>query len=121
MAKTASAGEMRTRITVKKLTDGIDADGYPTQTWDNVLTGNSVIRCKWVSAHGKEVTENDRLGLGQIATVTMRYTPKITPRCRVWKEAETQTDANAWEVVSVNDPEDRHAFLELTLRRLVVA
>ena len=112
---------MRTRITVKKLTDGIDADGYPTQAWANVLTGNSMIRCKWVSAHGKEVNENDRLGLGQIATVTMRYTPKITPRCCVWKEAEAQTDANAWEVVSVNDPEDRHAFLELTLRRLVVA
>lgn len=119
MAKTASAGEMRTRITVKKLTTGIDGEGYPTETWAALFPAK--IHCKWVSAHGKEVNENDRLGLGQIATVTMRYTPLITPRCRVWKEAETQTDANAWEVVSVNDLEDRHAFLEMTLRRLVVA
>jgi len=120
MAKTATAGEMRTRITVKKLTVGIDADGYPTETWANVLTGTSMIRCKWVSAHGKEVMENNRLDLGQIATITLRYTSLIDQRCRVWHEADT-TDALAWEIVSINDPEDRHAFLEITLRRAVVA
>lgn len=119
MAKTATAGEMRTRITLKTLTAGTDADGYPTQTWTNPFGG--MVRCKWVSAHGKEVMENNRLGLGQIATVTMRYTSLVTPRCRVWHEADAQTDVNAWEVVSVNDPEDRHAFLEMTLRKLVVA
>lgn len=121
MAKQASAGEMRTRITVKNLTTGINANGYPTETWANVLTGTSMFRCKWVSAHGQEVMENNRLGLGQVATITLRYTSLIDQRCRVWREADAQTDANAWEVVSVNDPEDRHAFLELTLRKLVVA
>lgn len=175
MAKQASAGEMRTRITIKKLTPGIDSDGYATETWLDILsttsyaimptptlqllgqvaqytgtttvtppiytkdqvykcvsngatppvylwgTTDTKIRCKWVSVHGKEVMENDRLGLGQVATITMRYTSLVTPRCRVWYEADAQTDMNAWEVVSVNDPEDRHAFLEITLRKLVVA
>jgi head-tail adaptor len=175
MARTAAAGEMRTRIIVSKLTPGIDTDGYATEVWLNVLatvsyatmpaaslsllgkvaqyTGATTVtppiytqnqlykcvssggaaptyswaseermlRCKWVSAHGSEVMENNRLGLGQVATITLRYTSLITPRCRVWYEADAQTDANAWEVVSVNDPEDRHAFLEITLRKLVAA
>lgn len=119
MAKTATAGEMRTRITIKKLTSAIDPDGYGTEVWVNILPG--MIRCKWVSAHGKDVIENNRLNLGQFATITLRYTPLITPRCRVWHEDDAQTDANAWEVVSVNDPEDRHAFIECTLRKMVAA
>lgn len=119
MSKTASAGEMRSRITVKRLTVGIDADGYSTETWANPFSG--AVRCRWVYAHGAEVAENNRLGLGQLATITLRHTSLIDQRCRVWHENDAQTDANAWEVVSVNDPEDRHAFLEITLRKLVVA
>ena len=33
MARTAQAGEMRTRIRVQRLTAGIDADGYPVEQW----------------------------------------------------------------------------------------
>jgi head-tail adaptor len=121
MAKSVAAGEMRTRITVQKQTASTDADGFPTKTWANVLTGGGMIRCKWVNAHGTEVTEKMRLDLGQIATITLRYTSLIDQRCRVFHEADAQTDANAWTVVSVNDPEDRHAFLEITLKRAVMA
>lgn len=112
---------MRTRITVKNLTPGIDSDGYQTETWTNILSGSNMLRCKWVPAHGRDLMENNRLGLGQMATITLRYTSLITPRCRVWYENDAQTDVNAWEIVSVNDPESRHAFLEATLRKLVTA
>jgi len=121
MAKTAGAGEMRTRITVQALTAGLDADGVGTETWANVLTGTSMFRCKWVSAHGTDVMENKRVELGQIATITLRYTALINQRCRVFYESDAQTDVNAWEIISVNDPEDRHMFLEITLRKKVVA
>jgi head-tail adaptor len=121
MAKTANAGEMRTRITVKQLTPGIDADGYPTETWTNVLGGTTMFRCKWKPGWGTEVLENDRLNLGQTAVATLRYTSLIDQRCRVWYENDAQTDANAWFIVNVTDPEERRAFLEITLRKAVVA
>ena len=121
MAKSVMAGEMRTRITVQKLTTGTDADGYPTATWANVLAGTGMIHCKWVGAFGSDVLENKRVELGQTATITLRYTSLIDQRCRVFHENDAQTDVNAWEIISVNDPDDRHAFLEITLRRKVVA
>ena len=94
-----------------------------------VLTGSvysweaaeSSIRCKWVSAHGSDTVENNRLELGQIATITLRHTALIDQRCRVFHENDEQTDANAWTVISVNDPEDRHRFVEATLQRKVAA
>lgn len=175
MAKEVSAGEMRTRITVQRLTTGVDADGYPTETWQNVIatasyatmptptitllghiaqyTGTTttvapiytqnqlyicvsngatiptyswqdfteMVRCKWTGAFGADALENKRVELGQTATVTLRYTSLIDQRCRVFHEADAQTDANAWEIIGYNVPDDKRAFLELTLRRKVVA
>jgi len=121
MAKKARAGEMRTRITVQKLTAGIDTDGFRTETWANVLSGTSMIRCKWAGAHGTDVLENKRAELGQTATITLRYTSLIDQRCRVFHEADAQTDANAWTVISVNVPYDKREFLEITLQRAVTA
>jgi len=118
MAKSVSAGEMRTRITVKKPTRTIGTNGFPVETWTAVFS--TYVRCKWVSAHGSDVLENNRLDMGQTATITLRYTALIDETCRVWRETDT-TDAQAWEIVSINDPEDRHAFLEITLRRAVKA
>ena len=106
---------------MQKLTPGLDGDGFATETWANVLAGGGMIRCKWVSAHGTEVIENNRLDLGQVATITLRYTSLINERCRVFYETDTQDDTHAWQIISINDPEDRHAFLEITLRRAVIA
>jgi head-tail adaptor len=119
MAKSVTAGEMRTRVTVQKQAVTVDADGVGTKTWSAAISG--YLKCKWVYAHGKEADENMRLNLGQTATITMRYTPLIDQRCRIFHEADAQIDANAWEVVSVNDPEDRHAFIEIVLKKAVMA
>lgn len=118
MAKTASIGEMRTKITVKLPTKGVDADGFATETTADVFSGK--VWCKWVWQHGAEVFENMRLGLGQVATITMPYTDKITPRCRIWRENET-SDADAWEIVSINNVEEARRFLEIKVRRGVKA
>ena len=119
MAKSALAGEMTTKITVKRIKPGNDSEANPTEEWEEVFGGK--VWCKWVYAHGDDVDENLRMGMGQTATITLRYTPKIDVRCRVWHENDEQTDENAWEVTSINDPEDRHKYLDILLRRVVVA
>ena len=118
MAKSVRIGEMRTRITVKLPTPGIDDDGFATETSADVFGGK--VWCKWVWQHGAEVFENMRLGLGEVATITMPYTNAITVRCKVWREGET-ADADAWEIVSINNVEEARRFLEIKLRRGVKA
>jgi head-tail adaptor len=118
MAKFASIGEMRTKITVKLPTKGVDVDGFATETTSDVFPGK--VWCKWVWQHGNEVFENMRLGLGQVATITMPYTDKITPRCKIWREGETG-DAKAWEIISIDNVEEARKFLEIKIRRGVKA
>lgn len=119
MARAAAAGDMRTRVTVKKPTRSVDADGFHTETWANVFPG--MTRCKWVSAHGSEAMENNRLDVGRVATLTMRFTSLVDETCCVWYENDTQDAAHAWKIISINDPEGRHAFLEIIVRRDVIA
>ena len=120
MAKSALAGEMRTRIVVKSLTVGIDEDGYPVERWDPIFT--EPVRCLWQNAHGNEAYEAMRLDLKEAATLTMRYTPKIDVRCRIWRLPEDPEDeTKAFEIVSLDAVEQRGAFLELKVRRTVTA
>ena len=115
MARTAQAGEMRTRIRVQRLTAGIDADGYPTEQWTDVFT--TPAWCKWVNAHGSEVYENLRLDLQETATLPLRHTDKIHERCRVVRV----DDGRIYDIVSLNPVEDRRAFLEIQVKRTVKA
>lgn len=119
MAKSATPGEMRTRITVKSLNPGADDDGYKTDDWTTLLGGK--VYCKWVGAHGNEVFESQRLNLGEVATITMRYTAAVNQRCRIWYENDDQDALHAWEIISVDDVEDRHRYLEIKVKRKVAA
>jgi hypothetical protein len=120
MAKSATAGEMRTRILIKGAADNAaeqdtDAEGYRPILETNLFDG--YVYCKWVGAHGSDVYENKRLALEASATLTLRYTPKINQRCRVWRAGDPQDDQHAWTIISIDDPDDRHAYLELKIAR----
>lgn len=123
MAKSARTGEMRARITVQALASGIDQEGVAIETWTDVFGGEKVW-CKWVNAHGLETYEAMRQNLREAATITMRYTPLIDVRCRIFK-GHTPTgdpekdDPQAYEVVSVDDVENRHKTMEIKVHRAV--
>lgn len=115
MAQSALAGEMSTKIRVQELRTGEDADGYPVEEWTDVFA--RPVWCKWVNAHGTEAFEAMRLDLGQMATLTMRYTPHIHVRCRVYHE----NDPVPYSVVSMDNVGDARKFLEIKIRREVPA
>ena len=54
-----------------------------------------------------------QLKLRQPAKLTMRYSPRIVPTLLVYKGK----DPVPYEVVSVDDVEDRHCWLEVTVQR----
>lgn len=115
MARTANIGEMRTRIRAVKRIPGIDSDGF--QNFREVqLFGGQAAWCKWVFAHGNDVYEHMRLGMQQVATITMFFTEEITPECLIWRNGETG-EKNAWHVISINHVEDSRSFTEIRVKR----
>lgn len=115
MAKRANAGELRTPVVVESLIETQDADGYPVRVWLNVFGQGKEYRVKWVNVHGREVYESMSLDLKEPATLTGRYSPLITPQCRITKDGEP------YEVISIDDVENRHQWLEIKVQRLVSA
>lgn len=121
MAKTASIGEMHTRIRIYSQTKGIDDDGFPTEVWGNVFASGGdpdpYCWCKWVNAHGTDALEMMRLNIKNAATITMRYTDKLTEECRIKHES----DERLYEVVSIDNIEDSRNLMEVKVRRMVTA
>ena len=57
------------------------------------------------------------LHLREPATITMRYSPRVTVKSRIWRERDT----NPYEVISINNVNDRCEFLEIKVQRVVTA
>lgn len=123
MAGRTCAGEMRTRIQVFDLprdptgAPALDADGYPVSRPVNVLGEGRYFHSRWVNAHGSEIYEAKQAGVTEPATLTMRYTKKITTTCLIYREK----DPEPYEVLSLNDVEDRHVWLEIRVQRKAAA
>lgn len=122
MARRASAGELRTRIRVVRREDLLDelgermtdGEGVPILRELNVFGDKGATRrCKWEGAWGREVYDAYQAGVTEPATLTMRYTPRVTADCLVYKG----DDPRPYEVISVNDVGDRHLWLEVKVQR----
>lgn len=109
MAKYANAGELRTPVKFIRIDRIKDADGYPTETEVEVIKTN----CKWVNVHGSEVFTAMQQQLREPATITMRYSPLINQKLIVYKG----TDPEPYEVISIDNVEDRHKWLEIKVQR----
>lgn len=114
--KSARIGEMRTKIRFQSCVHGTDAEGYPTETWTD-LFGGEHIWCQWTNVHGTETFSAMQLDLTDPATVTMRYLPGISVRCRIYRESDPQP----YEIISIDNVNDRGTYLELKVKRVVKA
>ena len=116
MSKSAGAGELRTKIEIKKATMTTSGNGYDTPTtWTNVFSAGVYVWCKWVNAHGQEVFSAQQLGLEEVATLTMRYTSLLTATCEIYRYGDTKP----FEVISIDNIEQRNAWLEVKVKRKV--
>lgn len=117
MSKSANPGELRTPVLFKHIVRGTDSMGFPVEEEKNVFGEGREIRVKWVNAHGTEVFTSMQLELREPATVTMRYSPKITEQCLVYKKG----DSRPFEIISMDNVEERGRWLELKVQRKVDA
>lgn len=106
--KVSNPGEMRTRITLQNRTMAVDAGGFRSPAWADVAT----VWSKWVNVHGAEVWTAEAVQASQPATVTIRYRAGVEPTWCVLK------DGTRYEIVSVDDIQERHEYIELKVRRM---
>lgn len=109
MSKYVNAGELRTAVKFTRIARIKDDDGYPTETEVEVIKTT----CKWVNVHGSEVFTAMQQQLQEPATITMRYSPLINQKLTLYKG----TDTEPYEVISIDDVEDRHKWLEIKVQR----
>lgn len=105
------AGELRTPIDIyKKTTSG--TGGFKTQSYEKELS----TRCRWVNAHGKDSVIASSDQVEKMATVTMRYSSKVTESCRVKMGGLT------YEIITgIDNIRDRNHWIEFKVRAVVTA
>lgn len=122
MARRVGAGELRTRIYIRKTVKHVDGEGVAGEREENVFPGlpgqpERMWHCKWVNAYGAEAAAAMQLQVEEPATLTMRYSPLVRPGQRVYRVG----DLAPYEIVGVNDVEGRRTWLEVKVCRKTAA
>lgn len=119
MAKSAGVGELRTRIYIRSVSKDVDEDGVSSKEKEESVVGHDaggrelMYHCKWVNAYGSEVFTAMQAQIQEPATLTMRYSPQIQPDQLIYKVG----DPVPYEIISINDVEERHCWLEVKVCR----
>lgn len=117
MSKTANAGELITPVFFKCVERVNDDESYPVEREINVFGEAEQVMVKWVNAHGTEAFTALQLSLREPATITCRYSPKITATCLVYRKDDTFP----FEIISIDNVEQRNEWLEIKVQRKVPA
>jgi SPP1 family predicted phage head-tail adaptor len=106
--KVINPGELRTLVEIQRRTTNTEQSGFQVPVWAKVST----VYSKWVNAHGPEVVQAQAAKAQYAATVLIRYQSGIDNTCAVVKGTER------YEIVSVDDIQERHEYIELKVQRM---
>jgi hypothetical protein len=113
MSKSANAGELRTAVQFFRVVRVTDDDGVSGEAEINIFGEGADVFVKWVNAHGSEVFAAMQLQIREPATVTARWSPLYNERLIVRRHGEPEP----YEVISVDNVEQRDTWCEMKLRR----
>jgi hypothetical protein len=142
MSKSANAGELRTAVIFKRIIRGTNSNGFPVEAEESIFTDGGIesgsagftntgntglqpgaarmggsdipVMCKWQNAHGNEVFSAMQLQLRDPATITTRYSPLLDDVTLICYRAG---DSEPYEVISIDNVEQRNTWLEIKVRR----
>ena len=101
-------GQMRTSVTLQRRTATSDDGGFMIPAWADI----AVVWAKWVNVHGSEAWAAYTAQAGQAATVTIRYRAGVDLTCAVLKGTDR------YEIISMDDIQERHEYIELKVKRM---
>jgi SPP1 family predicted phage head-tail adaptor len=106
--KITNPGEMRTKITLQSRTTVQDAGGFSIPGWATIAT----VWSRWINAHGREILEAAIAQVDAPATVLIRYRNDVDTACAVLK------GSLRYEIVSIDNIQERNEYLELRVQRM---
>jgi len=106
--KPFNPGELRTSVLFQSSALTQDAGGAQVPAYTDLDTA----KVKWVNAHGNEAVSADAAKSSQRATVTRRYHSAVDETTFIVK------DGQRWQVISVDDIQLRHEYMELVVERV---
>lgn len=106
--KTINPGELRTSIALQSRTVAIDGGGFESPTWTTIAT----VWARWENVHGSEVWAAQSVQATQPATLLIRYRSGLDTTCAVLLGTER------YEIVSIDDIQNRHEYIELKVRKM---
>ena len=104
--KTINPGEMRTQVTLQNRTLTSQTGGFQAPAWATIAT----VWSRWNNVHGAEAWQASAIQAVDAATVLIRWRTGIDTSCALLK------DAVRYEIVSVDNIQDRDEYLELKVR-----
>jgi SPP1 family predicted phage head-tail adaptor len=99
-------GDLNTKITLYSRSITTKAGGFQKPS----LTKIDDVWAKWTNVHGQEAWLASSVQAKLAATVLMRYRNDIDPTCVVQKEGQY------YEIVSPDDIQNRHEYIELKVQ-----
>lgn len=117
MSKSANAGELRTPVFFKRVLKSVDKDAVKKTTEENIFGEGYAIKVKWVNAHGSDAFIALQMKLSEPATITCRYSPKINVDQLIYRGS----DPKPYEIISIDNVEERNQWLEIKVKRKVQA
>ena len=108
-----NAGELRTLIRIENRSTESNKNGYEAEDWTPIDGGDHWRHARWRSAYGTEALLAEQAGISDLATCIIRYTPKLTATCRVFR----QGDDRPYEVYGIHALDDRKHWLEFKVQR----
>lgn len=111
---------MDTPIRIKKKSaSGVDADGFPVEVWVDIIDEDILCEWKnWKSKSGAEIYVANAVQAKEIALLRLWYILGIDSTCRV-SRVEDGEDGIIFEIINIDDVNNRHQQLELQVKRLV--
>ena len=122
MAKRANPGELKTPVLFMRVERESDGEGFAPETFKNVFgedfSEDVKVMCKWVNTHGTEVFVAMQLKLRDPVTITTRYSPWLDDVSLILFR---DGDDEPYEIISVDNVEQRNEWLEIKAQRRVSA
>ena len=119
MKQAQNAGALRTPCAFFSQAWTVNENNVEIVSEENVFGKDVWVRCKWTPGFSNnnmftaEQFMDGTFSLKQPATILTRYSPKITPQCTVYRKG----DPKPYEILSVAELEERHAWLEIKVQR----
>ena len=99
-------GELKISYKLKSRTAAGDAGGFQVPSYATFATGKG----KWTGVHGSEGWMLGTIGATRLGTFLIRYHASMKETCQVEIENED------YEVISMDDIQKRHEYIELKLK-----